>query len=145
MTVFEGETAGITSSTPPTRASRTLPHRSIAARVGGVVVALVVLNLFVAGLPIRYAQLSALAPATLADIALLGLTAHGYALLLLSMEVLIVGIFALTAFVLFWHRSDDPLVLFVALMLLLLGVMNGIFVRSPWALVVVVPESWTPT
>ena len=103
--------------------------------MGGVVVALLVLNLFVAGLPIRYAQLSALAPATLADIALLGLTAHGYALLLLSMEVLIVGIFALTAFVLFWHRSDDPLVLFVALMLLLLGVMNGIFVRSPWALV----------
>ena len=135
MAAFEGETRGLTRSTPPTRASGTHHRWSIAARVGGVVVAIVVLNLFVAGLPLRYAQLTALAPATLADLAWLGLTAHGYALLLLSVEAFVVGIFALTASVLFWHRSDDPLVLFVALMLLLLGVMNGIFVRSPWALV----------
>ncbi|MDP9315914.1 MAG: hypothetical protein M3R24_34505 [Chloroflexota bacterium] len=47
-----------------------------------------------------------------------------------GLEGLVVAGFALTAIVLFWYRSDELMVLFVALMLLLLQVMNGLFVRS---------------
>lgn len=115
-------------------------HRwNAAARIGWVVVALIVLNLFVLGVPERYVQLSALAPASLADLVWLGLTPERYAWMMLAMEGLIVAVFALTAMMLFWHRSSNPMVLFVALMLLLLGVMNGIFVRTPWALATVYP------
>jgi len=110
-----------------------------AARVGWVGVAVIVLNLFILGLPLRYTQLVAPPATMLSALTHLGLSAQSSALVVLGMESIVVGMFTMAALVLFWHRSDAPMVFFVALMLLLLGVMNGLFVRRPWALAALYP------
>jgi hypothetical protein len=124
----------MTSATQPRQrirqAGRWLPW----ARVGWVALALPVLILFFAGLAPRYAQLIASPAPLLADLGHLGLTPQGYALIVLAVESLVVGAFAATAAILFWSRSEEPMVLLVALLLVTFGAMNGTIVRAPWAL-----------
>lgn len=104
------------------------------ARVGWVALALPALILFFAGLAPRYAQLAAPPAPVLSDLDRLGLSPQGYAITILMVEIVVVGAFAATAAVLFWYRSDEPMVVLVALMLVTFGTMNGAFVRAPWAL-----------
>jgi len=71
----------------------------------------------------------------LVDLDRLGVSPPGYAMLILTVEILVVGAFAATATVLYCLRSDEPMVLLVALLLVTFGAMSGTVVRAPWALV----------
>jgi hypothetical protein len=103
------------------------------ARAAWVAVAVVALGTFVISIPARYVQLAqptAEAPAALAQ---MGLSAGGYALYNVTLDVVFVSAFAVVASVIFWRRSDDPMALLVATMLVVWGPLNGLFVLTPSA------------
>jgi hypothetical protein len=88
------------------------------ARVAWVVVAVVALGQFVISVPVRYTQLVHPTAGVRASLAELGLSAGGYAFYNVALDAVFVSIFALVAIVIFWRRSDDPIALLVATMLL---------------------------
>src|SRR3712207_9229578 len=61
----------------------------------------------------------------------MGLSASGYALYNVSLDTVFVSVFAMVAIVIFWRRSDDPMALLVATMLVVWGPLNGLFVLTP--------------
>ena len=103
-------------------------RRLAAARVMWVVIASLAAALSVAGLPALYGEFRTLSfydpvvrDAVRTNLAELGLSVDFYAAYLLTLPiVLAVACFAVAA-LLFWRRSDEPMVLFVAMLLVLLG------------------------
>ena len=69
-----------------------------------------------------------------AALAELGLSAGGYALYNVALDTIFVSVFAAVAIVIFWRRSDDPVALLVATMLVVWGPLNGLFVLTPGAI-----------
>ena len=104
-------------------------RRLAAARAAWVVIASLVAALSVAGLPALYGEYRALSypdfsnPAAVrANLAELGLSTGFYAAYLLALVVVLSAACFVVATVIFWRRSDEPMVLFVAMLLVLLGV-----------------------
>jgi len=98
-----------------------------------VAVAVVALGQFVISVPTRYAELAHPTARVRAALAEVGLSAGGYALYNVALDAIFVSIFALVAIVIFWRRSDDPVALLVATMLVVWGPLNGLFVLTPSA------------
>jgi hypothetical protein len=98
-----------------------------------VAIAIVALGRFVTSVPARYAQLADPAAGVRAALAEVGLSAGGYALYNVTLDAVFVSIFAVVAGVIFWRRSDDPMALLVATMLVVWGPLNGLFVLTPTA------------
>jgi hypothetical protein len=110
-------------------------HRSVLsgrwlvlARVTWIVVAAAAVTLSVVGLPARYAKYRALSdygPAVRdtvrSNLADLGLSVGFYAAYLLALGVLLALACFVVAAVIFWRRSNEPMALFVAMLLVLLG------------------------
>ncbi len=96
-------------------------------------VAFVALGSFVISVPARYAQLANPAAGVRAALAEMGLSAGGYALYNVTLDAVFVSVFAVVAIVIFWRRSDDPMALLVATMLVVWGPLNGLFVLTPGA------------
>src|SRR5215207_10993388 len=105
----------------------------VLARVGWVAVAAVALGQFIISVPARYAHLAHSTAGVRAALAEMGLSAGGYALYNVALDAIFVSIFALVAIVIFWRRSDDPVALLVATMLVVWGPLNGLFVLTPSA------------
>jgi len=103
------------------------------ARAAWVAVAVVALGQFVISVPTRYAELAHPTARVRAALAEVGLSAGGYALYNVALDAIFVSIFALVAIVIFWRRSDDPVALLVATMLVVWGPLNGLFVLTPSA------------
>ena len=93
-------------------------------------VAFVALGSFVISVPARYAQLANPTTGVRAALAELGLSAGGYALYNVTLDAVFVSVFAVVAIVIFWRRSDDPMALLVATMLVVWGPLNGLFVLT---------------
>ena len=100
------------------------------ARAAWVAVAFVALGSFVISVPARYAQLANPTAGVRAALAELGLSAGGYALYNVTLDAVFVSVFAVIAIVIFWRRSDDPMTLLVATMLVVWGPLNGLFVLT---------------
>src|ERR687890_146983 len=100
------------------------------ARVVWVAAALGALGQFVISVPARYSQLANPTAGVRAALTELGLSAGGYALYNVSLDAVFVSIFAVVAIVIFWRRSDDPMALLVATMLVVWGPLNGLFVLT---------------
>ena len=100
------------------------------ARAAWVAVAFVALGSFVISVPVRYAQLANPTAGVRAALAELGLSAGGYALYNVTLDAVFVSVFAVVAIVIFWRRSDDPMALLVATMLVVWGPLNGLFVLT---------------
>jgi hypothetical protein len=98
-----------------------------------VAVAFVALGSFVISVPARYTQLANPAAGVRAALAEMGLSAGGYALYNVTLDAVFVSAFAVVAIVIFWRRSDDPMALLVATMLVVWGPLNGLFVLTPGA------------
>jgi hypothetical protein len=98
-----------------------------------VAVAFVALGSFVISVPARYTQLANPAAGVRAALAEMGLSAGGYALYNVTLDAVFVSGFAVVAIVIFWRRSDDPMALLVATMLVVWGPLNGLFVLTPGA------------
>ena len=103
-------------------------RRLAAARAAWVVIASLVAALSVAGLPALYGEYRALSypdfsnPAAVrANLAELGLSTGFYAAYLLALVVVLSAACFVVATVIFWRRSDEPMALFVAMLLVLLG------------------------
>jgi hypothetical protein len=96
-------------------------------------VAITVLGTFVASVPARYTQLAHPTTGVRAALAEMGLSARGYALYNVGLDTLFVSVFAAVAIVIFWRRSDDPMALLVATMLVVWGPLNGLLVLTPSA------------
>ena len=96
-------------------------------------VAVVALGQFVISVPTRYAELAHPTARVRAALAEVGLSAGGYVLYNVALDAIFVSIFALVAIVIFWRRSDDPVALLVATMLVVWGPLNGLFVLTPSA------------
>src|SRR5215203_5283789 len=107
-------------------------RRLLLARAAWVAVAFVSLGTFVISVPARYAQLANPNAGVRAALAEMGLSAGGYALYNVTLDTVFVSVFALVAIVIFWRRSDDPMALLVA-MLVVWGSLNGLFVLTPSA------------
>ncbi len=104
------------------------------ARVAWVTVAVVALGRFVTSVPARYDQLAHPTAGVRAALAEMGLSAGGYALYNVTLDAVLVSVFAVIAGVIFWRRSDDPMALLVATMLVVWGPLNGLFVLTPSAI-----------
>jgi hypothetical protein len=103
------------------------------ARTAWVAVAVVALGQFVISVPARYDQLANPTARVGAALAELGLSTGGYALYNVALDTVFVSVFAAVAIVIFWRRSDDPMALLVATMLVVWGPLNGLFVLTPSA------------
>jgi hypothetical protein len=101
------------------------------ARVAWVAVAIVTLGAFAISVPSRYAELANPTENVSAALAELGLSAVAYALYTVALETIFVSGFAAVAIVIFWRRSDDPVALLVATMLVVWGPLNGLFLPTP--------------
>jgi hypothetical protein len=117
------------SSPSPTLRGRWL----LLARAAWVAVAVTALGVFVISVPARYTQLSHPTAAVRTALSEVGLSAGGYALYNVSLDTIFVSIFAVVAIVIFWRRSDDPMALLVATMLVVWGPLNGLLVLTPSA------------
>jgi hypothetical protein len=121
-------------SQPASRPTSTLRRRwLLLARAAWVAVAFVALGSFVISVPARYAQLANPTAGVRAALAEMGLSAGGYALYNVTLDAVFVSVFAVVAIVIFWRRSDDPMALLVATMLVVWGPLNGLFVLTPGA------------
>jgi hypothetical protein len=98
-----------------------------------VAVAVVALGTFVISVPARYAQLAHPSAEVRGALVEMGLSAGGYALYNITLDAVFVSIFAVVAIIIFWRRSDDPMALLVATMLVVWGPLNGLFVLTPSA------------
>jgi hypothetical protein len=118
-----------------TRQDREVPRRLwlLPARVAWVIVAVITLGAFASSVPVRYAELSHPTEKVSAALAELGLSASAYALYNVALDTIFVSVFAMVATVIFWRRSDDPVALLVATMLVVWGPLNGLFVLTPSA------------
>jgi hypothetical protein len=104
------------------------------ARAAWVAVAVTVLGTFVISVPARYAQLSHPTARVRDALSELGLSAGGHALYNVTLDIVFVSIFAVIAIVIFWRRSNDPMALLVATMLVVWGPLNGLLVLTPSAI-----------
>jgi hypothetical protein len=104
------------------------------ARAVWVAVALATLGAFAFSLPVRYAELSHPTARVLAALAEAGLSAGGYAFYNVALDAAFVSVFAVVAIVIFWRRSDDPMALLVATMLVVWGPLNGLLVQTSEAI-----------
>jgi hypothetical protein len=121
-----------TRASPP---SPTLRGRwLLLARAAWVAVAVTVLGTFVISVTARYAQLSHPTARVRAALSEVGLSAGGYALYNVTLDTVFVSVFAVVAIVIFWRRSDDPMALLVATMLVVWGTLNGLLVVTPSAI-----------
>jgi hypothetical protein len=118
------------ASRPPTPRRRWL----LLARAAWVALAAIALGTFVFGVPARYAQFANPTAGVRAALVESGLSAGGYALFNVTLDAVFVSVFAVVASVIFWRRSEDPMVLLVATMLVVWGPLNGLFVLSPSAI-----------
>jgi hypothetical protein len=107
----------------------------VLAQAAWVIVAVVSLGAFVAGVPAHYDHLAHPTAGVRDALAELGLSPGGYAFYNVALDTVFVSIFALVAAVIFWRRSDDPMALLVATMLVTWGTLNELFVVSPEAIV----------
>ena len=103
-------------------------RRLVVARVTCLAVAAVAATVSVLGLPARYAKFRALGdyePAVRdtvrSNLADLGLSVDFYAAYLLALGVLLALACFVVAAVIFWRRSNEPMALFVAMLLVMLG------------------------
>jgi hypothetical protein len=96
-----------------------------------VAVAVVALGGFVTSVPLRYAELAHPAAAVRVALAELGLSASAYALYNVALDTIFVSVFAVVGTVIFWRRSDDPVALLVATMLVVWAPLNGLFLPTP--------------
>jgi hypothetical protein len=118
------------------RPSPTLRRRwLVLAQAAWVVVAVVSLGAFVAGVPAHHDYLAHPTAGVRDALAELGLSPGGYAFYNVALDTVFVSIFALVAAVIFWRRSDDLMALLVATMLVSWGTLNELFVVSPEAIV----------
>ena len=81
--------------------------------------------------PARYAELALPTKKVSSALAEQGLSAGGYALYNVALDTIFVSVFAAVAIVIFWRRSDDPVALLVATMLVVWGPLNGLFLPAP--------------
>jgi hypothetical protein len=109
------------------------PRWLLVARLAWVAVAVVALGRFVTGVPLRYDQLAQPSAGVRAALAQMGLSPGGYALYNVALDAVFVSVFAAVAVVIFWRRSDDPVALLVATMLVVWGPLNGLLVLTPGA------------
>jgi hypothetical protein len=72
-------------------------------------------------------------PRARAALAEIGLSASAYALYNVTLDTVFVSVFAVVATTIFWRRSNDPVALLVATMLVVWGPLNGLLVLTPSA------------
>jgi hypothetical protein len=98
-----------------------------------VAAAVAALGAFVISVPARYTQLAHPSSGVRDALAEMGLSAGGYALYNVGLDTVFVSVFAAVASLIFWRRSDDPVALLVATMLVVWGPLNGLLVLTPSA------------
>ena len=103
------------------------------AQVAWAAAAVGALGQFVISIPARYSQLAHPTVGVRAALAELGLSAGAYALYNVTLDTIFVSVFAVVATVIFWRRSNDPVALLVATMLVVWGSLNGLLVLTPSA------------
>ncbi len=115
-------------ASPQTRKS-TEPRGTIDTRLHGYMLVLaravwltlfsLILIVFSMGIPAAFKIALSLRPETVADLDKLGLPASSYAIYIITLDTVTMLVFACIAVLIVWRRSDDWMVMFVSLMLLL--------------------------
>ncbi len=97
-------------------------QRLALARTGWIMLACLSLSLFAVAVPQRFVDLLQVGVGYAAALSILDLPITFYALYFLLPEVVTVMVFTLVAAILFWQKSNDGMVLFVSMTILLMGV-----------------------
>jgi hypothetical protein len=105
----------------------------LSTRVAWVAAAVAALGLFVLSIPARYSQLAYPAPGVRAALTQMGLSPGAFALYNVTLDTIFVSVCAAVAIVIFWRRSNDPVALLVATMLVVWGPLNELVVLTPGA------------
>ena len=119
-------------NSPTATSSTSGGHWLILARAVWLVVAVLTVGLFIAGVPLRYAELKTICPAvpcfnwqlSLDQVRALeakGLSIGFHATFSITLEVVFAVVYGAVAGLIFWRKSADRLALFVALALLTFG------------------------
>jgi hypothetical protein len=103
-------------------------------RAAWVAVAVATLGIFAISIPARYAQLTHPIAAVHTALAEMGLSASGHALYNVTLDTVFGLVFAVVAIVIFWRRSDEPMALLVATMMVVWEPLNGLIVQTPSAI-----------
>jgi hypothetical protein len=103
-------------------------------RAAWVAVAVAALGTFAVSVPARFDQLAHPNAGVRAALAEANMSAGGYALYNIALDTVFVSVCAVVAIVIFWRRSDDPVALLVATMLVVWGPHNELFVVTSGAI-----------
>ena len=106
----------------PPSSTRLQGRRLIIARAAWIAVAVLALLVFAAGVPATFREALTISAETRADLAEFGLSERFPAYFFITTDILTILSFSAIAWVLFWLRSDDWMVMFVGWMLLLTGI-----------------------
>jgi signal transduction histidine kinase len=138
-------TAGTKRTTAETGSEIRLSGRSLLlARTVWLVVVALAVGLFVAGIPGEFAVLHTpcptavcptgqLSPVGLRSLEDLGLSLDFFAAYSVAMDILFVAVYGAIAALIFWHKSDDRMALFVSLALLMFGTATFTFTMEALA------------
>ena len=138
-------TAGTKRTTAETGSEIRLSGRSLLlARTVWLVVAALAVGLFAAGIPAEFALLHTPCPtavcptgqipqAGLRSLEDLGLSLDFFAAYSVAMDILFVAVYGAIAALIFWHKSDDRMALFVSLALLMFGTATFTFTMEALA------------
>ena len=132
-------------STSASSSSTARPRWLPIARAAWVAVAVVVLGIFMTSVPLRYAELAHPAAAVRVVLAEFGLSPGAYAFYNVALDTIFVSVFAAVAIVIFWRRSEDPMALLVATMLVVWAPTNGLFVLAPSTIEEIYPPAVATT
>ena len=133
-------------------------RRLVLARVVWVAVVVFTLSIFMLSLPAYFAQLQTvcvgvtcvyaygqLTPGTAQALQNLGLSTGGYAVSILALAIASASVSFGVACVLFWRRSDDWMVMFVSLFLVIIGVNFSVQAQATLATNVQTAWYWSHT
>lgn len=95
----------------------------IALRMGWSILAICTIGLYLAALPHEFAQLSQLTSGMDISYGEMGFSLNLYAGYILIMQGITVAVFMITAFIIFWSRSDNRMTVLVSIGLLTFGAM----------------------
>src|SRR5262249_9294424 len=102
------------------------------ARGAWLAMVLLALTVFAATLPVEFARLQQvcfsgdcehphLTPESLAELQAIGFTTNAFALYFITATIIFASIWFVAGALIFWHKSDDPMALFVSLFVVTFG------------------------
>jgi hypothetical protein len=111
-------------------ATRLCGRKLLLARTIGIIIALGTIATFISSIPTRFDLLRSYASTDLVGLDQLGFSSTSFAFSFMALHIGLMVVFASTALIIFWHRSDDWMAMFTSIGLVLFGTFGPFFFYS---------------